>query len=121
MELQDRIDQALALRSKGYNCAQCVAMVFDPSMEAVAGALGSGVAGTGHICGAATAMALVTSKFTYAGPAGKQALNARVRDCLAKFADRNQGDTDCRDLRKPGRKPCTDLIVDAVTILHENA
>ncbi len=117
--LQQRIDNALSLRKQGYNCAQCVAMTFDPSLEVVTGGLGTGIGGTGHICGAANAMAILTSRLTYAGPADKPALYARVRECLTKFAELNQGDTDCRDLRKPGRKPCTDLIKDAVTILHE--
>lgn len=117
--LQERIDNALALRKQGYNCAQCVAMIFDPSLEAATGGLGTGIGGTGHICGAATAMALVTSSLTYNGPADKPALYARVRECLNRFAELNCGDTNCCDLRKPGRKPCVELIKDAVTILHE--
>lgn len=120
MELQERIDKALQLRAKGYNCAQCIAMVFNPEFEAVASGLGTGVAGTGHICGAASAMALVTGATTYTGPADKQALYARIRSQLDRFAALNQGDTDCCALRKPGRKPCTELITDAVSILHES-
>lgn len=117
--LQERIDNSLSLRKQGYNCAQCVAMTFDPSLEAVTAGLGAGVGGTGHICGAASAMAIVASTLTYAGPADKKALYARVKVCIDKFAALNQGDTDCRDLRQPGRKPCADLIADAVGILHE--
>lgn len=117
--LQERIDNALSLRKQGYNCAQCVAMTFDPSLEAVTGGLGTGIGATGHICGAANAMSIITATRNYTGPSGKQALYGQVRGCIEKFAALNCGDTDCRDLRKPGRKPCSDLIVDAVTILHE--
>lgn len=118
--LQERMDKAMQLRAKGYNCAQCVAMVFNPALEAVASGLGTGVAGTGHICGAASAMALVTGADTYTGPSDKQELYARIRLQLDRFAALNQGDTDCCALRRPGRKPCTELITDAVGILHES-
>ena len=117
--LQERIDNALSLRKQGYNCAQCVAMTYDPSLEVATAGLGTGISGTGHICGAATAMAIVTSTLKYEGPSEKAALYARIRGCLDRFAALNQGDTNCSDLRRPGRKPCVDLIKDAVTILHE--
>lgn len=117
--LQQRIDNALQLRTKGYNCAQCVAMTFNPSLEAVTAGLGTGVGATGHICGAVNAMAIVTSTIRYTGPADKQALYEKVRVCVDRFAAINAGNTDCRDLRKPGRKPCTELITDAVSILHD--
>lgn len=118
LSLDQRVERALSLRSKGYNCAQCVAMAFNPQLEAVTAGLGTGVAATGHICGAVSAMAVVASSLTYAGPAAKQELYGSIRNHIEQFESLNQGDSDCRDLRKPGRKPCVDLIVDAVTILH---
>lgn len=118
--VNERQAQALELRRQGYNCTQCVCMVFDPSLEVISGGLGRGVAGTGHICGAALAMALVTSQREYTNPKEKQALFARIREQIDRFAALNCGDTDCRDLRKPGRKPCEQLILDAITILDEN-
>lgn len=117
--LEERIDNALELRRHGYNCAQCVAMSFDPGLEVVTAGLGTGVGATGHICGCCSAMAIVTSLKSYQGPAGKPALYAGVRECMDRFAALNEGDTDCRDLRRPGRKPCVDLIKDAIKILHE--
>ncbi|MCM1310128.1 MAG: C-GCAxxG-C-C family protein [Bacteroides sp.] len=117
--LEKRIDNALSLRVKGYNCAQCVAMSFNPELEAVTAGLGTGVAATGHICGCCSAMAMVLSEKAYSDPKDKQALYAQIRVLLDKFAAMNQGDTNCSDLRKPGRKPCSELIKDAVTILNE--
>lgn len=111
--------RALELRKLGYNCAQCVAMVHDPSLEAAVAALGTGIAATGNVCGAANAMAIIAGKGAYTGPAEKQELYARVRKLIEKFQERNCGQIDCRDLRQPGRKPCTDLICDAIEILHE--
>ncbi len=119
--LQERLDNAVALRSKGYNCAQCVAMTFNPELEIPAAGLGTGIAATGHVCGCVTALSMVTSSRSYGGPADKQALYARIRPLIERFAAMNCGDTDCRDLRKPGRKPCLELIKDSVTILHEAA
>ena len=117
--LEERIANAQELRRQGYNCAQCVAMTFDPGLEAVTAGLGTGVGATGHICGCCSAMAIITSLKSYQGPAGKQALYSEVRGCIDRFAALNDGDTDCRDLRRPGRKPCADLIKEAVKILHE--
>ncbi len=111
--------EALELRKKGYNCAQCVAMVYRPELEAAVASLGTGVAATGNICGAANAMAIIAGMKSYEGPEKKQELYAKVRRLIDKFKERNGGDIDCVDLRKPGRKPCSDLICDAIEILNE--
>lgn len=111
--------RALELRKQGYNCAQCVAMVHSPELEAAVAALGTGVAATGNICGAANAMAIVAGMKAYTSPADKQELYAKIRTLIDKFKQRNCGQIDCRDLRKPGSKPCTDLICDAIEILNE--
>lgn len=111
--------KALGLRKQGYNCAQCVAMVFHPELEATVASLGTGVAATGNICGAANAMAIVAGMKNYDGPENKQELYGRVRQLIDKFKGRNCGQINCCDLRKPGRKPCTELICDAIEILNE--
>ena len=36
--VEDKKRQALELRKQGYNCAQCVAMVYDASLEATVAA-----------------------------------------------------------------------------------
>ncbi len=111
--------QALELRRQGFNCAQCVAMVHNPELESAVAALGTGIAATGNICGAANAMAVVAAMKQYSGPETKQELYAKVRRLIEKFEERNCGQIACRDLRKPGRKPCTDLICDAIEIMNE--
>lgn len=111
--------RALELRKQGYNCAQCVCMAFDPTLERVAGGLGRGVAGSGNMCGAALAMALVTSQRQYTTPKEKQQLFGRIKEQLQKFSAMNGGDIDCSLLRQPGRKPCEQLILDAIDILNE--
>lgn len=115
--VEDKIEQALALKARGYNCAQCVAAVFAPHLVRHAAGLGGGVAGTGHICGACSAMALIASERDYESPADKQALYGRIKEMMAEFERLNGGDSDCRDLRKPGRKSCNALIADAIRIL----
>lgn len=117
--LQQRLDNASELRAKGYNCAQCVAMCFNPELEAAAAGFGAGVSNTGNICGCAAAIAMITSMRKYTAPAGKRELYAQVHTLLDKFAEMNNGDINCRDLRQPNRKSCSELIKDAVTILHE--
>ncbi|MBD5281936.1 MAG: C_GCAxxG_C_C family protein [Bacteroides sp.] len=117
--VEDKKRQALELRKQGYNCAQCVAMVYDASLEATVAALGTGVAATGNICGAANAMAIIAGREAYVGPMEKQALYGRVARLIEKFKERNCGHVNCCDLRRPGRKPCTELITDAIEILDE--
>lgn len=117
--LEERINKALQLRKQGYNCAQCVAMAFDDSLGKITCGLGTGIGATGNICGAANAMALVYGAKTDASPIDKQVNYARVSSMIAKFQAANNGNIDCRDLRKPGSKSCVDLIKDAITILHD--
>jgi C_GCAxxG_C_C family probable redox protein len=116
--LQQRLERARQLRREGYNCAQCVAMVFNPELGNVTAGLGGGVGGTGHICGAASAMAVIASDKCFKTPADKGAVYDQVQRLLKDFALRNQGQTNCCDLRRPGRKSCLALIEDAVEILH---
>lgn len=117
--LEEKICKAQELRTAGYNCAQCVAMVFDPALEAATSGLGTGIGATGNICGAANAMAIICSAKTYISPADKKNLYARVSGLINVFASHNCGQLNCSELRQPGRKPCIELIKDAITILHE--
>ncbi len=117
--LEEKISKAVELRAAGYNCAQCVAMVFDPQLEAIVSGLGRGIGATGNICGATNAMAIVAGVRTYVGPADKNSQYARVSALINAFAEKNNGQIECRQLRQPGRKSCLELIKDAITILHE--
>ncbi len=124
MNLNQRIERALELRKQGYNCAQCVAMVFDditatdPELlsRATAG-LGTGVGGLREICGAVSAMAIVDGLVHYHTPADKAALYGTVSNDGEEFRRMN-GSLVCRELKRPGGKPCPELIADAITILY---
>ena len=119
-QLSELHEQAMSLHKQGYNCAQCVSMVFDPSLGVVTSGLGRGVGGTGHICGAASAMAIVVGARSFTSPSDKPAINAEVKGLIDDFACMNNGLCDCRDLRKPGAKPCNQLIKDAITLLYNH-
>lgn len=119
VELQTRKDAAAALRRQGHNCASCVSGAYFPELIIPAAGLGGGVGGTGHICGAAAAMSLVAARAGFGSPADKTRLYGRIEAMVCRFADLNDGLTDCRDLRQPGRRPCSELIMQAVEILHE--
>jgi C_GCAxxG_C_C family probable redox protein len=118
--LEQRLQHARELHRQGYNCAQCVMLCFvdDPTLTAASAALGGGVCGTGHICGAVSAMTMVNAIGGYSKPADKGRVYADGAALVAKFAAANNGQTDCRQLRVPGRKPCMTLIEEAVTLLH---
>ena len=123
--LDERLERCRALRRSGYNCSQCVVMVFDdvvplPSevLAALSAGLGGGVGGQGEICGAVTAMAMIDGVAGGgADPAAKATVYKGVRELSDEFHSAN-GSVICRQLKGEGRKPCTDLILDAVAILH---
>lgn len=125
MNLNQRIERALDLRRQGYNCAQCVAMVFeditatDPDLlSRFTAGLGTGVGGLREICGAVSAMAIVDSLIGYKSPDDKAELYTTVSADGEKFRSIN-GSLVCRELKRPGGKPCPQLIADAVTILYK--
>lgn len=107
------------LRSQGYNCAQCITALYAPSLTQAAAGLGGGIGGTGHVCGCVSAMSLVVAARKYSSPADKSAVYGTIKTLTEQFASRNEGLTNCCDLRKPGRKPCSELILDMAQILHE--
>lgn len=122
--LQQRIERAHALRAEGYNCSQCVLMVFDDLTQIdastaarVTGALGGGVAAMGEVCGAVTAMAVADGLLQFASPADKAMVYAQTRGLSEEFVKHN-GSMICRELKTKYRRPCIELIDDAITILH---
>lgn len=122
--LEQRMDRARRLHAQGYNCSQCVVMVFDdvhgldPMLSArTAAGLGRGVGGCMLTCGTVTGMAIAAGLISYATPSDKQRLYTDVRALADEFKAIN-GSTVCGELLKPGRKPCMELITDAITILH---
>ena len=127
--LEQRLEPAATLRRSGHNCAQCVMLAFsdiisdrmpEDAAEAFSIALGGGVGGTGHVCGAISAMASTIGIMRYTSPADKMAIYKEVQGLTRSFAELNGGITECRLLRVPGAKSCNLLIQDAVTILHNH-
>ena len=127
MTKEQRIEKAKALRSQGYNCAQCVAMSMtdltgideNTAARSVAG-LGGGVGGQGEICGVIGAFAHVAGMLGDASPKGKHQVYSTVRKLTDDFRQR-LGCTLCRELK--GRKPpvaCNDLIFEGTGILHDH-
>ncbi len=120
--LEERVAKARDLRAQGYNCSQCVVMAFDDVMDVdvnmlarAAGGFGTGIGATGDICGALTGTTMVLG-LVREGVA-RPALYREVREAISAFEEL-EGARDCRDLKGVGRKPCLDLILDAVTLLH---
>lgn len=122
-DLEERKERARQLHKQGYNCSQCVFMVFDdihglPCEVAaqVAVGFGGGVGGQRQVCGAVAAMAMLNGFIGYKGPHDKPALYADVQVDSNEFKSIN-GSIICGELLKPGRKPCMELIEDAITII----
>lgn len=126
--LQQRIDRAMALRKAGYNCAQCVFMVFDDAhglsedMGArLSAGLGGGVGGQHEVCGTITAMSMIVGDKAFNTPADKAAVYGCVKDCSRQFADKN-GSIICHELTadRPNRRPCNEYIADTIAIIHNH-
>lgn len=124
--LQTRLERARQLRAQGYNCSQCVAMVFDdvtgmaPEVAAAAAlGLGGGVGGQHQVCGTVSAMAIVSGCAVGGDPANKAHVYASVKARSAQFQARN-GSIVCAELLadKERRSPCLHYIEDAIAILH---
>lgn len=121
--LGQRQELARELRKQGLNCCQCVAMAFDDLtaadpqlLTALSAGFGSGFGASGEVCGAISGATMLTGLLNPSLP--RPALYAQVRETMAEFSALN-GSCICRELKKPGRKPCVDLITDTVAILHK--
>ncbi|MBD5332869.1 MAG: C_GCAxxG_C_C family protein [Bacteroides sp.] len=120
--LEERLAKARELRASGMNCSQCVVGAFDdiidadirPLMRAAHG-FGSGIGATGHICGAVTGATMVLGLVR---DEARPVLYGEVADTAKEFEAR-EGALMCRDLKGvEGRKPCLQLILDEVEMLH---
>lgn len=124
--LEQRIERARRLRAQGFTCSQCVVMVFDdvhgldPATAArVSVGLGRGIGGCRQACGTVTGMAITAGLASYATPADNQRVLTGIHDMADEFVALN-GSMVCSELLNPGRKPCMDLIIDSITILHNH-
>ncbi|MBR5332521.1 MAG: C_GCAxxG_C_C family protein [Muribaculaceae bacterium] len=121
--LEERIERARVLHKQGYNCSQCVVMVFDDIHELdeeviarVSAGFGGGVGGMRQVCGAVSGMTMITSLVKYVQPSDKPMLYAEIKSVADEFKTIN-GSIVCGELLRPGRKPCIGLIEDAITII----
>lgn len=125
--LNQRLQRAAALHSRGYNCAPCVMLAFadlyadkvgEDAVAAIACALGGGVCGSGNICGAASAMTAVLSLLEFQTPSDKRRIYADGTELIRRFTEIQDNRINCRELKGKCGKPCSALIADAVTVLH---
>lgn len=123
MTRNERIALARSLRAEGYNCSQCVAMAFsditgieNSVMARIAHGFGSGIGGRRETCGAVTGMTMVISAANPDLP--RPELYAKVSEAIDRFVEA-EGSDECATLKRPGAKPCIDLIADTVGRLHD--
>ena len=124
-----RAEQAEQFFREGYNCAQAVAAAFDDvtgydreTLLKASCAFGGGFAGSRNICGAVSAMGIVTGLAKADGsPAAKRAVYPLVQDLNARFASQ-LGSIVCADLlanAAPHGKRCADCVRLAAQLLEE--
>lgn len=122
-DVEQRKEMARQLRKQGRNCCQCVAMVFDDltgidgeTIGRIAEGFGSGFGGRQEVCGTVSGATMVCG-MAYADM-DRKGIYGKVKDFMGAF-ERLEGSCVCRDLKQPGRKPCLELITDAVEMLHK--
>ena len=124
--LDQRLGEARQLRAQGYNCSQCVAMVFDDVTSqyidnkvlcSLMGGMGGGVGGLREICGTITSAAAIESLINFRSPSDKAATYKTIQGIADEFQQEN-GSLICAELKTKLRKPCLKLIEDAIAILH---
>lgn len=127
-----RQEQALKLHNEGYNCAQCVACVFNDILNEderllfrMTEAFGAGM-GCTKTCGAVTAMGVVIGLLTSDGNMEKPATKGKsyrlMRESIKEFEEKNKS-VICRELKgiDTGKvlRSCNGCIADAVEILEK--
>ena len=127
-DIARRQDYAIALRGKGYTCAQCVLMSLadrlgvDEEMAAkLTASFGSGFAATGEICGAMSALGIAEGLAENdSTPQAKLKAMKATRQMFDRFAEENGGRFRCKDLKgKEDTRSCPDLIRQAIAIFLE--
>lgn len=126
--LKDRKEEALQLRKEGYNCAQTVLMVFDDiigldkaTLCRLASGLGSGVGGSGELCGVPNAIAIAQGFQFPAEASAKVASMKRARSLMDEFMKYSDGKLRCADIKgSENPVPCNDLILHGIEILHNS-
>lgn len=124
--LNQRKEEALALRQEGFNCAQSVLMVFDDiigmdkdTLCRLASGLGTGVGGSGELCGVPNAMAIAQGYQFPPEAKAKVASMKRARALMEEFKNYSGGKLRCADIKGSDQPiPCNNLILKGIEILH---
>ncbi len=121
--LSSRIERARQLHKEGYNCSQCVIMVFDDIhntdnelIAKLSSGFGGGVGGQQQVCGAVSGMTMLLGLKKYNTPQDKMELYKTVQEHCNEFKQINNSII-CEELKNSEHKPCISLIEDAITII----
>ena len=126
---EQRIDMAMELHKKGFNCAQSVAMPFaedfglDPVLVARATeGFGAGMGGREQACGALSGViflaGLKNSDGNLDAPASKQS-TYKICDKLCKSFEQECGSAVCKDIKSINRRSCNECIKLGVCLADE--
>jgi len=126
----NRCEKAVENHKKGYNCAQAVACVFahklgysEDELFTLTEAFGGGMGGTQGVCGAVSAMVVVTGGFKSFGldklpETNKKASYDFARKLMEEFEHR-VGTILCGEIKCRQLLSCDGCIEEAVKILEE--
>lgn len=131
MTKEERLAKAAEFRKAGYNCASSVLLAFpdltglEPEQAiGLTNALGSGIAGTGEMCGAVAAMTMARGCCAPREAAAKGEASTSARRLIDKFAAANGGCLRCADLKRKQAggcvKSCNELVAECVALLHDD-
>lgn len=121
--LEQRLQRAADLHSKGYSCSQCMVMAFDdvedynPILVAASAPFGRGVGGLQQICGVVSGFSMLEGLRVYGNPSDKAVLFENVKHLAGEYQNLN-GSCICGELLSSRKKSCRMLIEDGVTIFH---
>jgi len=129
----ERVEKALEMHKKGYNCAQCVACAYgdlagidEKTAFRMAEGFGAGMGNFQGTCGALTGAYLLAGLATdgsgMEGPKTKQETYKKVKALGKQFAEKN-GSVICADLKGmnggPVLRSCDGCIEDAAILAAE--
>lgn len=140
----NKAEKAKEYFKQGYNCAQAVVLPFCDEIGldkeqamALASSFGGGIGRLREVCGAVSGMCIVAGvKYGYSSPDAKEqkAEHYKLIQTLAGEFEKRNGSIICRTLTGLDRtdyipternaefykrRPCIDLVVDAVEILEK--
>lgn len=127
----NRAKIAVENHKKGYNCAQAVLCAFSDETDytedelfRISESLGGGMGGTGGVCGAVSAMALLSGIKKSAGinalpETNKKTSYATAKKLMELFEEKNKSII-CSRIKGEELRSCDGCIEDAVKIIEEN-